>query len=318
VSLLLALLLLLLAPPAWALQPIYADQYGAMPDGAVRTDCSITSRSDVLACTAGTFAPTDVGKVIAIYGAGPLTGGYRQPFTTTIASRQSPTEVILAGNASTTANPSPRVVYGHDNTAILQRIIDTTVGAPDGRGGNVGGTLQLGPGTYLVKSLKLPCSAIGVFPGAGTCTRAYNHIAIRGAGRIATTLENWDMTATTAVIAVGGLANEPDGSAANPMLAGFELSDLTVRQVLNATDTGTKTINGQALIDARFERVTVTGSSYECLYVWGRRITVRDNYASGCGAGGPGRGIALSAYNILSCTDCNVAGERLRSGARRG
>lgn len=249
---------------------------------------------------------TDVGKVIAVYGAGALTNTYRQPLSTTILSRQSVTQVTLAASASATASPSPRVLYGTNNTTTLQRIIDTTVAAPDGRGSNGGGEIHFGPGIYLVKTLALPCSAVGNFTGqgGGNCPRAYNRIALRGAGRIATTLENWDITATTSLLNVGTGANEPDGSTTNPRLSGFEISDLTVRQVANATDSGAKTLNGQALLDARFERIGVVGPSYECLYINGSRVTIRDNYASGCGGGGPGYALQTSAYNILVCTDC--------------
>ena len=56
--------------------------YGAIGDGQVATDCSMTNGSAVLTCTTGRFAASDVGKVIAVYGAGMLRNGYRQPLAT--------------------------------------------------------------------------------------------------------------------------------------------------------------------------------------------------------------------------------------------
>ena len=324
---LVSLLALLWAAPAWALQPVYVDQMGARPDGVVRTDCSITSGSAVLTCTAGKFTPADVGKVIGVYEAKAANNGYLQVLATTILSRQSATQVTLATAATATANPASRMVYGTDNTTTLQRIIDTTVAAPDGRGGNVGGRILLGPGTYLVKTLSFPCSRVGAFSvgRAGdpqSCPRAYNNIALQGAGQQATTLENWDPSVTTPLLSFGTNAMLPatynDG---NALQSGITLSDFTMRQVVNAPSTNAKGIASSSapLVDSLIERVTVTGTSYECLYVLGWRLTIRQNYASGCGPGGPGYALTLSAYNVMLCVEClfesNVYDTQLGAGS---
>lgn len=307
---LLALSLLAWASPAWALQPISVDQQGARPDGVVRTDCSITAGSAVLNCPSGRFATADVGKAIGVYGAKTPDTGYVQVLATTIASRQSATQVTLAAAATVTANPSPRVVYGTDNTVTIQRIVDTTVAAPNGRGGNVGGEVIFGPGTYLLKTLFMPCSRVGVnnvasgFPPS--CTRAYNNIWLRGSGQFTTVLENIDPSATTALISIADYTTPPDyyGDGNRP-LVGLSITDMTVHQVLNAPSGATKVISAITEIeDSRVERVFVTGTSYECLYLSGFRLIVRDNYASGCSHLGPGRGIAVSAFNIPVCSDC--------------
>lgn len=301
----LVLFFLFLAPPAWALQPVFVDQMGAKADGVARTDCSITSGSKVLICTDARFTAHDVGKVIAVYEAGPLTAGYRQPLSTTIASRQSTIQVTLTAAAGATADPSTRVVYGTDNTTVLQRVIDSTVAVSDGRGGNVGGTVHFGPGMYLVKSLALLCSSVGVWAN-GTCPRSYNNIALVGAGRTATELENWDISTTAGIFEIGDATTFPVFEPGNRLMYGIQISDMTIRQVAYGSSQYAKTVIIGGVTDSRFERLLVTGSSYECFYMVGGdyHVEVRDNYASGCGTGGPARpGIALSAYNI-ACIDC--------------
>ena len=60
------------------------------------SDCWMSAGSAVLNCENPHFSSADVGKVIAVYGAGFPGAGNRQPLASTIQSYQSPTRVSLA------------------------------------------------------------------------------------------------------------------------------------------------------------------------------------------------------------------------------
>ena len=63
------------------------------------SDCWMTSGSAVLTCNSSHFSSSDVGKVIAVYGAG-TTNGAIAPLATTIASYTSGTQITLAAAAT--------------------------------------------------------------------------------------------------------------------------------------------------------------------------------------------------------------------------
>lgn len=64
------------------------------------SDCWMTSGSAILSCANSHFTAGDVGKVIAVYGAGYPGAGHIQPLASTIQSFQSGTQITLADNAS--------------------------------------------------------------------------------------------------------------------------------------------------------------------------------------------------------------------------
>jgi hypothetical protein len=74
--------------------------FGAVSDGQVALDCSMTAGSAVVNCASSHFAAGDVGKVSAAYDNGPTTSGFVQPLSTTIASFQSATQITLSATAS--------------------------------------------------------------------------------------------------------------------------------------------------------------------------------------------------------------------------
>src|SRR5262245_13571671 len=98
--------------------------YRARGDGQVATDCSMTSGSAELTCATNHFVARDAGKVIAVYGAGPMTGGLVQPLSTTIAAYVDAKHVTLAAKGATSVINSERVVWGTNDTASIQAAVD--------------------------------------------------------------------------------------------------------------------------------------------------------------------------------------------------
>jgi hypothetical protein len=101
--------------------------YGAIGDGQVATDCSITVASNHVICTANHFQSGDVGKVFALYGAGQLRSNayasYRQPLAGTIIGIVSATEATVSVNAQADVTNSERFVWGTNNTAAIRNAI---------------------------------------------------------------------------------------------------------------------------------------------------------------------------------------------------
>lgn len=96
--------------------------YGAKGDGVQLADGAMTSSSAVLTSASASFSANDVGKLIVVAGAG-ATGG---DLSTTILSRQSPTQVTLSATAGTTITNS-YVTYGTDDTVAIQAGIDAVI-----------------------------------------------------------------------------------------------------------------------------------------------------------------------------------------------
>ncbi|KPF47061.1 hypothetical protein [Rhizobium sp. AAP43] len=115
---------------------ISAKDFGARGDAVVqRATVSIASGAAVLTVGAALFSAGDVGKSIAVEGAG-AAGGI---LNSTILSFTSSTQVTLSTNASTTLSVSTNktVAFGTDNYAAIVAALDVagstrTVNVPDG------------------------------------------------------------------------------------------------------------------------------------------------------------------------------------------
>lgn len=95
--------------------------YGAVGNGIIGTAGSVTAASTAFTATGSAFVAGDVGKLIAIEGAGAanyLATGY-QPHITTIAAYVSPTQVTLTVAATRTVS-GVEYAYGTDDTTALQ------------------------------------------------------------------------------------------------------------------------------------------------------------------------------------------------------
>ena len=94
--------------------------YGAVGDLiAVRSVCSMTSGRTLLTCIGAAFTTADVGKSIAVQGA----GGSGSFLNTTIAAYTGPTQVIITAPATTTIAKT-KVWYGTDNYSAFCTAMD--------------------------------------------------------------------------------------------------------------------------------------------------------------------------------------------------
>lgn len=93
--------------------------FGAKPDGKERFDGAMTSGSPILTCVSCNFTANDVGKAIRVDGA--VTGG---DLVTTIAGFTNSSTVTLSANATRTVT-NDTLIFGTDNTAFIQRAIDS-------------------------------------------------------------------------------------------------------------------------------------------------------------------------------------------------
>lgn len=334
VTVVVALVVLLVSPLALAQTspvPITVDprDYGAVCDGRslgladivaedtsgafvqAKSDCNMTSGSAVLTCsTSAPFTANDVGKVIAVYGAGANSSGYIVPLATTIASYQSASQVTLATTASTSVTGSEHVVWGTNDDVALQAAVDAL--ADHG-----GGVLMSPLGTCLTRGIVLPCADIGNFTGAGylNCTRKYNGIHIRGVSRERSRWENWDpatsvntLTGHAALITLGYSAEIPGvgGGAPPGRLRDIEISDLSFWQVKHNT---TGVFQGAAVTTYAVDGLTVHDTdaySHDgpCYQSSGgpKSINVSMHYNSArlCGLGGPSGAGTTGAFTINS------------------
>ncbi len=293
-----------------------ASAFGARGDGRVATDCRMAAGAATLNCSSERFHPADAGKPIAVYGAGRSISGFVQPLSAAIVGVVSGTTVTLSAPALSEVNGSPRVVWGTDNTSAFERAIDALANATDGKPDR-GGVLRVPAGTYLVRTIALPCALKGTFE-RGRCRRAHNNLWIRGAGRDATALENWDVeTPHQAVISLGEQSEIPErraGVRPSRRLSRIAITDLTVRQVSHTSVTR-NVITGYATEDVWIVNTAGIGPSYEC-YVMGSgvkslRWQVHYNVMGPCGLGGPSFGGSTSALN-LNGTDWFASGNLVR------
>lgn len=112
--------------------------YGAKGDGIAIYNCSITTGTAALACSTATFTSADVGKAIEVDGAAASSGN----LVTTISAFTDATHVTIGTNASTTTSTA-NVVYGTDDSAAIQTLINTLNSA-------AGGTLFFPNGLYIL------------------------------------------------------------------------------------------------------------------------------------------------------------------------
>lgn len=113
--------------------------YSAVGDGARADVVSITSGSAILTCPSALWMTSHVGKYIRVEGAG-VAGA---DLITTIASRQSNTQVTLGATASTTRSNAGSAFFGTNNTIAIQAALDDAALSPWVRG------VYVPPGCYL-------------------------------------------------------------------------------------------------------------------------------------------------------------------------
>lgn len=127
--------------------------FGARGDCVRVTDGAMTASSATLTCsTSAPFASTDVGKLVVVYFSGRATvlsgaGVNGQPLVTTISGFTSSSVVTLASAATVTVSGAT-VVFGSDDTAAIQSVINLLRTTP--------GEIYLPPGMYgITSTLKL-------------------------------------------------------------------------------------------------------------------------------------------------------------------
>lgn len=102
---------------------ITPQNYGAVGDGFIGDDGSITATQTSFFSTSASFEASDVGQSIGIVGAG--TSG--ATLVTTIATYVAPNEVTLSAAAGTTVS-SAHFAFGTDDSAALARFFSSNVG----------------------------------------------------------------------------------------------------------------------------------------------------------------------------------------------
>jgi hypothetical protein len=98
---------------------VSVDSFGARGDGVSYTDGAITATTTTFTSATAGFKSTDVGKYIAVGGAG--ASGVQ--LVTTIASFTNSTTVVLTATAGTTVSGA-NFKYGTDNTVFIQNAIN--------------------------------------------------------------------------------------------------------------------------------------------------------------------------------------------------
>lgn len=102
---------------------ISVEQFGLKGDYRSLDSLAITSADATLTAPAGTFASSDVGKTVVVWGAGTGTDGFLgDELITTIASFTSTSSVELSANATVTVTLKNGSV-GTNNTAPLQAML---------------------------------------------------------------------------------------------------------------------------------------------------------------------------------------------------
>lgn len=145
---------------------VTAAAYGAKGDGQFVTDGAMSSGSAVLTSATANFSSNDVGKAVMVKGAG---AAGVTTLVTTIASRQSATQITLAAsNASGSNVTAALAMWATDDTAHVQAAINAaltyaathgsaTVYLPVGAGRfyGIAGALQTGGSTLGNSQLTL-------------------------------------------------------------------------------------------------------------------------------------------------------------------
>lgn len=159
---------------------------GARGDGILRTDAAINSGSNVLNAPGASFAPSDVGKLIVVEGAGASLGGGSvgsDALVGYIGARNSATQVTIVAtpggaalNAGTTVAVGGRFAYGSDDAAPILAAYNAWVAAVAAGWGAV---------LYFPRGFFMAGSSLGqlAFP-----KNARGLAEVRGAGKPATVL----------------------------------------------------------------------------------------------------------------------------------
>lgn len=127
------------------------EDYGAIGDGRVVSSCSITSGAAALTNAGAVFTTADIGKRIAVGGA----GASGVDLVTSIIAYVSATQVTLAANAGTTKSANAYVMLGTDNTAAIHAARDAAKVA--------GGIVHFGTGTFVSGPLKFnSCTSVHI------------------------------------------------------------------------------------------------------------------------------------------------------------
>jgi hypothetical protein len=148
------------AAPALAAAPVFKiTDHGAVSDYHFIANAAMSSGSAILTSASNPFVSGDVGKKIAVAGA----GAAGVILYTTILSFQNAGQVTLnAVNASGGAISGKNAEWGTDNTTAIQSAINAAVAAG-------GGTVYIPVGTYMTAELDLTEIAVGLtILGEGT------------------------------------------------------------------------------------------------------------------------------------------------------
>lgn len=144
-------------------------KYGAKGNGLVVTDGAISSGTAVLTAASAPFANVTAGMLVMVKGA--AASGVTS-LITTVASKQSNSQITLAANAATTVSGA-LVLIASDDTAAVQAAINAATtyaaahgtakvfipAAPAGRFYGIGGPLVSGGSTKGNAQLTLPIVA---------------------------------------------------------------------------------------------------------------------------------------------------------------
>lgn len=133
--------------------------FGAKGDVLTVRDGTITSGQAILTSASGLFTPADAGKTIGIQGAGTAgnSNGVANWLITTILSYQSPNQVTLNANATSTVSAALMYWGTLDSSAINAATLSASIN---------GGVVYFPPGTYFINS----------------SVTWYTHTHLRGAG----------------------------------------------------------------------------------------------------------------------------------------
>jgi hypothetical protein len=266
---------------------------GALGDVLFLSDAAMTAASAVFTSASASFTSADVGKRIAVVGA----GAAGVTLWVSIASVQSATSITLSATASTTVSGAV-AAYGTDDTAAFQNTL-TVLGL---RGH---GTLHTPEGSYFIST--------GLVPP--------NNIRMVGAGMYGSVLVGTP-ACTDSVIQRHPTTTLPTSTSA-PM-TGVHMSDFAIDGSLMPTSEpwgGGKGLFFQWLQDCSFARMFIHDTPASCFgNDYQRRVNYHACHAvnSGRGApvgtgsypGGNGFGFGTGGWADESwyCSDCWAEG----------
>ena len=270
------------------------------------------------------WGQNDVGKQIAVEGAGAaVVGHWEVPYTlphraTVVAVAADGKSLTMSAPAATAVNPSPRVVWGHDDTAAIQAALDA---AAEGTDKTV--IFPSGAGAFLVNQVTLNGSA-----SAGG--RDYSGIILLGQGPDRTSLEAFDPHYNVGgvwrgVLCVGDIDWRPERPD-DRRVEGLSVTGIEFRAARNAL-LPAKSVYLSAAEGVVFRHCRFVNPSYEALYPGGgeftRFLVVEDCEALDSGRGGPAYSGTTSGFNLnssdVSATRCVArgCGQGFEIGGRR-